>query len=91
MVRYQTQVVLRRTSPPTPLLPVGVTLDNTYYPGNPAVATGKLTLTQGLAALAPLPTVDAPDPVRAAAIANPDARNAWKGMRRPWPTEGQTQ
>lgn len=88
MVRYQTQAVLRRTSPATPLLLVGVTLDNTYYPGNPAEATGELDLTKGLVALAPLTSVEAPDAVHAAAMANLDARAAWKGLDWPAPSEG---
>ena len=89
MVRYQTQAVLRRTSSATPLVLVGVTLDNTFFPGSAADAVGELILTKGLVALAPLTAVEAPDAVQAAVIANLDARDAWNAVNGPGPIVGQ--
>ncbi len=83
MTRYQTQAVLRRTSHTTPLALVGVTLDHTFYPSNAAEASGTLSLAKGLVALAPLTSVEATDPVKAAAIANLDAGQAWTGLDGP--------
>lgn len=83
MARFQTQAVLRRTSRKTPMTLVGITLDNTFYPRSPADATGPLTLTKGLVALAPLTVVDADHAVDAAEIAQVDARDAWAGLDGP--------
>ncbi|GAC1663972.1 MAG: hypothetical protein NVS9B8_03650 [Candidatus Limnocylindrales bacterium] len=88
MTRFQTQAVLRRTSRATPLLLVGITLDNTFYPGTPDDATGPLSLTKGLVALAPLTAVDAPHAVDAAVMANVDAREAWADLGAPVTREG---
>jgi hypothetical protein len=78
-VRYQTQAVLRRTSRSAPLVLVGITLDGTFFPRSPEHATGRLVMTKGLVALAPLSAVEAPDPTQAAAIAIVDARATWNG------------
>lgn len=83
MVRFQTQAVLRRTSLTNPLLLIGVTLDSTFYPLSPGDAPGRLILSKGLVALAPLTAVEASDARDAAAIANSDARDAWKGLSGP--------
>ena len=88
MATFQTQAVLRRTSQNTPLKLAGVTLDRTFYPGNAEEATGLLTLTRGLVALAPLASVEAADAAGAAAIANVDARDAWVGLNELEPPVG---
>ena len=88
MARFQTQAVLRRTSRATPLRLVGITLDSRFYPRSLAEATGPLTLTKGLVALAPLAAVDAFDAEGAAAIANADAHEAWIGLDDPDPGRG---
>ena len=80
MARYQTQAVLRRTSTAHPLLLVGITLDETFYPRTTADATGTLVLTKGLVALAPLSAVDAADAPKAAVIANAEAGVTWHGL-----------
>lgn len=59
---------------------VGITLDSTFYPQSAADASGALTLTRGLVALAPLAAVEAESRVAAAAAANRDARDAWRGL-----------
>ncbi len=82
-MRYQTQAVLRRTSRSAPLVLVGITLDGTFFPRAPEEATGRLVMTKGLVALAPLTAVEAPDPTRAAAIAIVDARATWNGPNSP--------
>jgi hypothetical protein len=82
-MRYQTQAVLRRTSRSAPLVLVGVTLDGTFFPRAPEQATGRLVLTKGLVALAPLTAVEATDPVAAAVSALEDARAAWNGPNAP--------
>ena len=79
-VRFQAQAVLRRVTQSTPLRLIGVTLDNTFYPQAAAEATGPLVLRKGLVALAPLTAVDAFHAADAAAIANVEAREAWKGL-----------
>lgn len=88
MATFQAQAVLRRTSQKSPLKLAGVTLERTFYPRNSAEATGPLTLTRGLVALAPLASVDAADAAGAAAIANVDARDAWIGLNEPEPPVG---
>ena len=80
MAPNQTQAVLRRTSSADPLLLVGITLDETFYPRTAADATETLVLTKGLVALAPLSAVDAADTPKAAVIANADAGVAWHGL-----------
>lgn len=83
MTRFQTQAVLRRRSQTGSLTLVGVTLDKTFYPSDPdAAGQGgePLILTKGLVALAPLSAVDARDATDAAASANADARESWKGL-----------
>jgi hypothetical protein len=83
VVRYQTQAVLRRTSPHDPLLLVGVTLDATFFPKVPRDARGRFALTKGLVALAPLTAVEAAGPTEAATIAMADARETWHGPNSP--------
>lgn len=83
MVRYHSQAVLRRKSPSEPLLLVGVTLDSTFYPESDVEATGRLILTKGLVALAPLTAVEAEDVGDAAATAIADAQESWKGLGGP--------
>lgn len=61
---------------------VGVTLDGAFYPRTAADATGALTLTKGLVALAPLSPVDAQDALQGAALASEDADEAWTGLGR---------
>ena len=67
---------------------VGITLDSTFYPQSAAEASGPLTLIRGLVALAPLAAVEAESPAAAAVTANSDAREAWRGLRSAWPTQG---
>ena len=54
-----------------------------FYPRNSVEATGPLSLTRGLVALAPLTAVDATDAAGAAVIANVDAEDAWVGLNEP--------
>ncbi|HUS20438.1 MAG TPA: hypothetical protein VMZ66_00320 [Aeromicrobium sp.] len=60
-----------------------MTLDNAFYPGSAAEATGPLKRAKGLVALAPPTAVDAPDAADAAAVANDDATEAWSGLSDP--------
>jgi hypothetical protein len=83
MVRYQSQAVLRRTTPQDPLLLVGVTLDATFFPKAPSDGKGRFALTKGLVALAPLTAIDALNPADAATIAMADARATWSGPNSP--------
>jgi hypothetical protein len=83
LIRYHAQAVLRRSARHAPLLLVGVTLDSTFFPRNPADATTPFVLTKGLVALAPLTSVDATRPEAAATVAMLDARRTWSGRNSP--------
>lgn len=83
MPRFQSQAVLRRTTPKSPLLLVGVTLDGAFYPRSPGDATGRLVMTKGLVALGPLTSVEAPDATQAASLAIVDALAVWNGPNSP--------
>jgi hypothetical protein len=83
MTRYQSQAVLRRTTPKDPLLLVGVTLDQTFFPKVPRDERGRFVMTKGLVALAPLTAVDAATAPEAATVAMADARETWNGPNSP--------